>query len=295
MTIISNENHVFSMSVENEPAARVESGSRVVFESKDCFSNTVKTEADTVSNINFDHVNPATGPLYVEGAEKGDVLKVTIHSIDIADTAVVMASPGLGVLGDKVEQEETVIVNVTNEGVEFEGRVIPLKKMVGVIGTAAADKAWNTGTPHDHGGNLDTTQIREGSIVYLPVNHEGALLAMGDCHAAMGDGEVGGTGAEIAANIDVTVEVLKDSTIPTPFVETADAYVAIASREKFEDAQYLACANMAEFIQSQESDMTFNKANMLMTLAGDLHTSQVVNPVVTAKMILPKSVLKVEQ
>ncbi|WP_438467719.1 acetamidase/formamidase family protein [Streptococcus pluranimalium] len=94
--------------------------------------------------------------------------------------------------------------------------------MIGVIGTAPAGEPVNTGTPHDHGGNMDTTAIIEGSILYLPVNTEGALLAIGDVHATMGDGEIMGSGLEIPAVIEVTVEVLKNCDYPLPMVETKD-------------------------------------------------------------------------
>ncbi len=287
MTRISKDQVIFAMDKDNKPVAEVNSGETVVFETMDCFSDTIETEEDVISSIDFSDINPATGPLYVNGAEPGDVLKVTFESIKLDDTAVVIASPGLAMLGDRIEEEETEIVNVSDEGVEIFGRTVPLRKMMGVVGTAAADKAWNTGTPYDHGGNMDVTQVTEGASVYLPVNTEGALLAMGDAHATMGDGEIGGAGAEVATETTVTVEVLKDSDIPTPMVETEDKYVAVGSREEFEDAARLAVNNMADFLMSR-TGLSLNHANMLLSIAGDLHTAQLANPVFTAKMILDK-------
>jgi amidase len=275
------------MDKNNEPVAKVDSGETVVFETMDCFSDTIETENDTISSIDFDDINPATGPLYVNDAEPGDVLKVTFESIKLADTAVVIASPGLAMLGERIEEEETKIVDVTEEGVEISGHTVPLRKMMGVVGTAAGDKAWNTGTPYDHGGNMDVTEVTEGATLYLPVHTEGALLAMGDAHATMGDGEIGGAGAEVATETTVTVEVLKDSDIPTPMVETEDEYVAIGSREKFEDAAHLAVNNMADFLMSR-TGISLNHASMLLSIAGDLHTAQMANPVYTAKMRLNK-------
>ena len=163
--------------------------------------------------------------------------------------------------------------------------------MIGVIGTAPAGEPVNTGTPHDHGGNMDTTAITEGSILYLPVNTEGALLAMGDVHATMGDGEIMGSGLEIPAVIEATVEVLKNCDYPLPMVETKDKWITIASRQTMEDATKLALDNMNRFIQSQ-SDLTFNQAGMLLSLAGDVIASQLVNPNVTMRVELPKSIFE---
>ena len=198
-----------------------------MFETMDCFSDTVKTSEDVVSEIDFSKVNPATGPLFVKGAQPGDTLKVTIQSIKISDKGAVLTSPGLGQLSDHIEKEETIICDIKEDYVDYKGIRIPLTKMIGVIGTAAAGEGVNTGTPHDHGGNLDTTRMAEGATVYLPVNVEGALLAMGDLHASMGDGEIMGSGLEVAGEVEVTVKVIKDFNLPLPLIETDDVWVTL--------------------------------------------------------------------
>lgn len=288
---ILSENIIFNMDAENEAVLSVDSGARVTFETLDCFSNTVLSSEDLVSSIDFSKVNPATGPLYVNGAEVGDTLKVTINQIRLAEQGAVVTAPGLGRLADHIKKEETIICKVTEEGVDYHGIKIPLKKMIGVIGTAPAGEAVNTGTPGDHGGNMDTSRIAEGSILYLPVNVKGALLALGDLHATMGDGEIMGSGLEIAGEVDVTVEVVKDFPLPLPLVETEDLWVTIGSRENMEEASDVAILNMTEVI-TQKSTVTLNQAGMLLTLAGRLVACQVVNPNVTMRMELPKSILK---
>lgn len=288
---ISSEHVIFKMDQANEPALRVENGSTVVFETLDCFSNTVLSETDLVSSIDFDKVNPATGPLFVEGAQVGDVLKVSIEKIALANVGAIVTAPGLGRLAEHIESEETVICPVSDSHVEYKGLQIPLRKMIGVIGTAPVGEGINTGTPHDHGGNLDTTRISEGAILYLPVNVEGALLAMGDLHATMGDGEIMGAGLEIAGEVTVTVEVVKDFGLPLPLIETEDLWVTLGSRESMSAASQVAIEGMAQLIQ-KKSDLTFNQAGMLLSLAGNLHTSQVVNPNVTMRMELSKTLLK---
>jgi len=291
MERISREHVIFEMNKSNEPVLTVDSGTDVVFETQDCFSGEVQTEADTVSRIDFSKVNPATGPLYINNAEIGDTLKVTIRRITLDDEGAVLTAPGLGLFADDIEKEETAIAEVTDDATLYKEHKVPLRKMVGVIGTAPAGEGVNTGTPHDHGGNLDTTLLGEGATLYLPVNVEGALLAMGDMHSSMGDGEIMGSGLEIAGEIEVHVEVVKNNDFPLPFVETDELYATLASRETMEEASKVALDHMVELIQAK-SDLTFNQAGMLLSIAGDLKVSQAVNPNKTMRMELRKDILE---
>ena len=290
MNRISRNNVIFEMNKENEPVLSVDSGANVVFEAMDCFSGTVKSEEDTVSDIDFSQVNPATGPLYVNDAQVGDTLKVTINRITLDDQGAVLTAPGLGLLSDGIEKEETAIAKIKDGATHYKGFEIPLRKMIGVIGTAPAGEGVNTGTPHDHGGNLDTILMGEGTTLYLPVNVEGALLAMGDMHSSMGDGEIMGSGLEVAGEIDVTVEVLKDNNLPLPFIETDELYVTLGSRETMEEASQLALNNMVDFLMAK-TDLTFNQAGMFLSMAGDLKVSQAVNPNKTMRVEVRKDVL----
>lgn len=290
MKRVSREHVIFEMNKNNEPAQFADSGETVVFETLDCFSGTIQSNDDTMSDIDFSKVNPATGPLYVNGAEVGDTLKVTINRITVEDQGVVMTAPGLGLLADGIESEETFIAEVTEDATLYQGFEIPLCKMVGVIGTAPAGEGVNTGTPHDHGGNLDTTLLGEGASLYLPVNVEGALLSMGDMHSSMGDGEIMGTGLEVAGEIEVTVEVLKDSELPLPFVETDEVYATLGSRETMEEASKQALNNMVEFLTAK-TEMNFNQAGMFLSLAGALKVSQAVNPNKTMRVEVRKDLL----
>lgn len=291
MKRITSDHVIFAMSKDNEPVLSVDSDTTVIFETQDCFSGEVQTEADTVSGIDFSKVNPATGPLFVNGAEVGDTLKVTINRITLDEQGAVLTAPGLGLLADGIEAEETAIAKVTEDATIYKGLTVPLRKMVGVIGTAPAGEPVNTGTPHDHGGNMDSILHGEGATLYLPVNVEGALLAMGDMHSSMGDGEIMGSGLEVAGEIEVHVEVLKDANLPLPFVETDEVYATIGSRETMEDASKLAISNMVEFLKAHK-DMTFNQAGMFLSLAGDLRVCQAVNPNKTMRVEVRKDVLK---
>ncbi|WP_438467720.1 acetamidase/formamidase family protein [Streptococcus pluranimalium] len=121
MIRITTETVIFAMDKANQPVARAKSGDHVTFETLDCFSNTVTSEKDVVSHIDMDQVNPATGPLFIEGAQAGDTLKVSIHSIAIEEQGVVIASPGFGQFANEVTEEETLICQVTNDKVPYKG------------------------------------------------------------------------------------------------------------------------------------------------------------------------------
>lgn len=288
---ISNDHVIFAMDKNNPPVAHCQNGETLIFQTLDCFSNSLKTTADTISHVDMDQVNPATGPVYVEGAQPGDTLRITIREINLADQGVTVAAPGFGKFADSITQEETQIGYLKKDYIEFLGHRLPYRKMIGVIGTAPAGDPVNTGTPADHGGNMDTTAICEGAILYLPVNVPGALLAMGDCHACMGDGEVIGAGLEIPAEITVTIEVLRDFDFPLPLLENDQQWITIASAKTMEEASTRAIQQMAELVQ-KISDLDHNQTAMLLSLAGDLKVSQVVNPQVTMRMELAKSVLQ---
>lgn len=288
---ISKDNLIFNMDKNNKAVARVASGSKITVETCDCFSDTIKTEKDTMSSIDFSKINPATGPIYVEEAKAGDILRVDIIKIDISDQGVMMAAPGLGRLGKLVENEETIVVKIEDDFADFRGIKLPLRKMIGVIGTAPKDEAINTGTPHDHGGNMDCLEIREGASLYLPVNVDGAILALGDLHASMGEGEIMGTGVEIAGEVTLRLEVIKDKHMPTPMIENDEKLMCLGSRQTLEESCDLAIENMANYLVDNYN-FTFNEAGMFLSMAGDLKICQVVDPNMTVRMEVNKSLIE---
>ena len=189
MIVIPRNQAVYSMSPDHPPAARIASGEQVIFETSDCFGCQLTSEEQKVGAIDWERINPATGPLYVEGALPGDVLKVEILDISLADHATAVEMPGEGVYGHLPTKETTRIFPVKDGILTFNDRLtFPVEPMIGVIGVAPAEGSVLTGTPDSHGGNMDCNRICAGSTLYLPVNVPGALLAMGDLHAIMGAG-----------------------------------------------------------------------------------------------------------
>lgn len=289
---IPKEQVVLQMSPHNEPVARIHSGNRVVFETCDCFSNTIQREDQLFSSVGWDLINPATGPLYVEDAEPGDILRVEIVDIQIADQGVMTVAPNLGVLGEFFTEEKTKVIPIRDGKAQFNEKLqIDVKPMIGVIGTAPATEAISTGTPGDHGGNMDCKRIVKGAVLYLPVNVPGALLSMGDLHAVMADGEIVICGLEIPGEVTVELAVIKGTSLPLPMISEGEHVMTIASAPTLDEAAKMATIHMHRFLV-EKVGLPNEEAGMLLSLVGDLRICQVVDPLMTARMELPKWVLK---
>ncbi|MFP4198510.1 MAG: acetamidase/formamidase family protein [Halanaerobium sp.] len=291
---ISAANHVYSMSAHNKAAASCQPGETVIFETQDCFSNQIQSEEILFESTDWETINPATGPLEVEGAKPGDTLKVEIQKIELNNQGVMITSPEMGFLEEFITGSETKIIPIENNQAVFNEKIkIDLKPMIGVIGTSPGkdEKAVPCGTPASHGGNMDTKVIKEGSILYLPVRVPGAMLAMGDLHAAMGDGEVVVTGIEIAGEVTVKLDLIKDKELSDPMVETESAFYTIASGTDLDAAAKKASNNMFRFLK-ERMPLSNNQLAMLMSIICDLQVSQVVDPEKTMRMRVDKEVLK---
>jgi len=291
MLCIPQENKIYQMSKENTPVARVESGALVEFQTADAFNGQVTSEQQGISKLDWSSINPATGPLYIEGAEVGDVLKVHIEKINIANTGVMAAVPKAGLLGDLVTEPEVKVLKIEDGYVNFNENIkVPVNPMIGVIGVAPPKKGIPCGTPDSHGGNMDNKKIVAGTTMYFPVFTEGALLAMGDLHAVMGDGEIMVTGVEVVGNVIVKVEVIKGKNIQHPILETATHYYTIASHKDLLEAVKISTREMQKLVMDK-LDMSFNEAGMLLSIVGDAQIAQVVDPLLTARFGLSKTYL----
>ena len=283
----------YAFSPELEPALRVAQGEKFILETHDCFTGQLKTEKDLLDTLDWDRVNPATGPVFIEGVEPGDVLRVDLLKVKVVDQASMVTFPGEGVLGDQITQMETAILKYQGDHVIFKNRVsIPMAPMVGVIGVAPAEGKIPNGEPAAHGGNMDCTLITEGVSVYFTANVPGALFGCGDFHAVMGDGEIVICGAETPGEIHLKAEVVPAlKGLPTPFIETPDLFAAVASAGSFDQAGSDATHNMAGFL-TKFAPLSINDAGLLMSLVGQLKVCQVVDPQKTARFEFPKWVLK---
>jgi amidase len=283
---------IYKMSANNSPALQVPSGSAIVFDTCDCFEDQISEEDSDFSGIDWNHINPATGPLYVEGAQPGDLLLIHIDNIEVATTGVMTTGPRLGVFGEELERNYLKHISVDNGHLRFsENITLPVRPMVGVIGTAPADgESVPCGTPGKHGGNMDCRRITTGSTLVLPVSVSGALLAIGDLHATMGDGEVAVCGVEISGSVTVRVEVLKGKSWSVPMLFDSERIVTIASAQTLDEASAIAAGNMVEWLTS-ECQMAKEDAIFLLSAVADVRICQMVDPLRTARVELPRSSL----
>ena len=172
MIELGDEKVLYAFDKELEPALVVPSGTTVRVRTKDCFGNQVQRPDDELDEIDWDHINPATGPIFVEGAVPGGALKVTIEAIEFDGQTASCTGEGEGVCGDRFDAWSTHLCKIDGDELVWdEGLRIPLRPMIGVIGVAPAGEPVNCGTPGSHGGNMDNTAItraRRCTSPYIP-------------------------------------------------------------------------------------------------------------------------------
>lgn len=283
---------IYSFRPELAPVVTVRSGETVDFVCQDSCGGQIQSERDTLARLDINQVNGATGPARVMGSRPGDTLRVRIRDIRVASEGFQSILPTLGVLGDDVPEARTKMIPIRDGAAVFSRRIrLPIRPHVGTIGVAPREKEWTTFYPGDHGGNLDTKEIERGNAVYLPVFQPGAQLAMGDIHALMADGEVCVTGIEVAGTVRVRIEVLRGITLRRPVVETPEAWMALASAPTLDEAARLATRDGEELL-ARGADVSWEDAYMLASIACDLRISQDVDPWRTAKLVIPKALMR---
>ena len=282
---------LFSFDEDLEPVLKVPSGETVRIRTKDCFGNQLQGPEDQLSEIDWEAINPATGPIYVEGAVAGGTLKVHIDNIELDAQTSSCTGKDEGVCGDRFSDWATHFCKVEDGKVVWDERLsIPLAPMIGVIGVAPEGEPVNCGTPGKHGGNMDNTAIAAGATLYFPVAVDGALFGCGDMHAVMGDGEVSVSGAEVAGYATVTLTALPELSVPNPLIENDTHFGIIVSAESLDKAAELAVQQMVDLLASRTNESEADLV-MLLSLVADVRVCQMVDPEKTVRFMVPKYVL----
>ena len=282
---------LFSFDMDLEPVLKVPSGETVRIRTKDCFGNQLQGPEDQLSEIDWEAINPATGPIYVEGAVAGGTLKVHIDNIELDAQTSSCTGKDEGVCGDRFSDWATHFCKVEDGKVVWDERLsIPLAPMIGVIGVAPEGEPVNCGTPGKHGGNMDNTAIAAGATLYFPVAVDGALFGCGDMHAVMGDGEVSVSGAEVAGYATVTLTALPELSVPNPLIENDTHFGIIVSAESLDKAAELAVQQMVDLLASRTNESEADLV-MLLSLVADVRVCQMVDPEKTVRFMVPKYVL----
>lgn len=282
---------VYAFDKESVPAVRVRSGDVVVLECDDCNHGAVSRPEHGPSQVDFDRINPATGPIFVEEAEPGDVLAVRILNIEVGDRGSSVGFPGeYGFLKDDGIEQFTKIAPVRDGVVVFRDDVlIPVRPSLGTFGVAPAGEPIATFRTGDIGANMDHKDVCAGNTVYLPVFVAGALLAMGDAHAAIGDGEPAGEGLEVSCVATVEVAVRKGISLPRPMIETPAEIMTCGWGVTMEDAAACAMRDMVDFVE-RKLVMPRAEAYNLLGLVGDLRPGNAVCSPGAMRFAVPRQV-----
>ncbi|MEA5019174.1 MAG: acetamidase/formamidase family protein [Gordonibacter sp.] len=292
MKELNDEHVLFAFDKELKPVMTVASGETVRIRTKDCFGNQVRTPEDALDEIDWDAINPATGPIYVEGAMPGGALKVTIDNIELDNQTASCTGKNEGVCGDLFEKWCTRLCPIENDKLVWNDKLsIPLNPMIGVIGVAPAGDPVNCGTPGSHGGNMDNTAITTGATLYFPVAAEGALFGCGDMHAAMGDGEISVSGAEVAGWATVTLTALPNLHLINPLIENSTHFGVIASAETLDAAANNAVHDMVALLHNRTGTPE-DELVLLLSLVANVQVCQMVDPEKTVRFMVPKYVLE---
>lgn len=293
MTQRITRDHVFyAFDPALQPVVTIKQGVEVVMETHDCFHGQLKSEKDLIDKLDWDHVNPATGPVCVEGVKAGDILRVDIIHMKVDPHSVMVTLPGEGALRGVIKDMETVILDMDGDQVVYKDKVhLHQKPMIGVIGVAPESGQVATGTPGPHGGNMDCTLAGERASLYFTAGVDGALFGAGDFHSVMGDGEIVICGAEVQGEFTFKAQVVNDlKGLPTPFLKNDTVVATIFSAATLDEAASGATHAMANFLTSVVK-LPVNDAGMLMSIAGNLKFCQIVDPEKTVRFEFPIDVL----
>ena len=291
----------YTYSASYKPVARLQSGNILETNTVDCFGNAIKKPGDTLSMAPGD--NPLTGPFYIEGAEPGDTLAVKILDLQVdGNHGIGALAPGFGAINST---NYTPMINppipekiwfypidhatntATFQALDSKYTVkIPLHPFFGCIGVApAGGEARSSVVPEAFGGNMDSPEASVGNTVYFPVNTPGAMLFLGDGHAAMGDGEVAGTAIEVPLRSRVQVRVIKGQKINWPRFENDEYIMTVGAYRPLDDALRIAFTELVGWIHN-DYGLSEMDAYELLSKVAEIRLSEMVDPnyVVVAKI-----------
>lgn len=283
------------------PVAHLKSGNILETNTVDCFGNAIQKPGDTLSMAKGD--NPLTGPFYIDGAEPGDTLAVKILDLQVdGDQGVGALAPGFGAINstgytpminppipekiwfyhiDHAANTATFKALDSNFSVK-----IPLHPFFGCIGVSpGGGEARSSVVPAEFGGNMDSPEASVGNTVYFPVNVPGAMLFMGDGHAAMGDGEIAGTAIEVPLRSRVQVRVIKGRKISWPRFENDDYIMTVGAYRPLDDALRIAFTELVGWIHN-DYGLSELDAYELLSKVAEIHLNEMVDPnyVIVAKI-----------
>jgi len=287
-----------------EPRLRIEPGDEVQIECVDSSGSQVRPGSTIQDLLTIDRtrIHALTGPIWIDGAEPGDVLQVDVLATRHCGWGWSSVLDGLGFLKDRFRQPYFFYWELEGELTRsLQPAVVPLRPFLGVMGVARGeDGAFRTRAPGPFGGNLDVRELCAGSRLYLPVYNPGALFSCGDGHAAQGDGEVCINGIECPLDVTLRFNLHKRQPLAGPVVESsdrvapdsiADSWVVVESGADMAATARTATGRMIDLLVSRWG-FDDARAYILASVALKLRLSQVVNePMFTVSAALSKQIL----
>ena len=278
MIFVSKDHFSYHFDPNLAPATTVEVEERFEVETMDCFSDELKTESDLFTDLDMAHINPCTGPVYVKGAQPGDVIALKIEKITLRDWGILTLIPAEGVLQRLTKSPVSKIVKIHQKSgddgyVEYGPNIrVSLRPHIGTIGTSP-NLRFPTGHTGIHGGNMDIRDLGEGSVIYMPVFVPGGLISLGDVHANMGNAEIA-IGVETGAKIELSVQAVYENTfLRAPMIETPTHWITYAEATSGQVGLYDLCTRMAEFLCSR-TGVSVEDAALLISITGDVSFGQ---------------------
>jgi amidase len=290
---VTAEKTVYSFDKRLEPVLQIESGDEVIFETKDARGGRAMFEYEQYvvpSPPPLEKGNPVTGPVAIQGAEKGDTLLIEVEDIKLGSKGYLSVRQDMGVLKDLVKQPGARVIRIKDSRILFNETIsFPTRPMIGTIGLAPLLEDIPSIYPGPHGGNMDCNDITIGAKVFLPVHVKGALFFLGDVHASMGDGEVSGGGLDIAADVKVKISVLKNIKVITPLVESKSNITIIYNAPKLEEAIRGVVKKSISLLE-ERIGLSLEDALRIVSSVGDLGICQSCESLidVVVRMRLPK-------
>lgn len=274
------------------PALTVDPGTRFRVRTRSILSHVDTRSPDAFQAIgDYDHMDiPVTGPVEIRGAMPGDVLRIDIHDVDIAEHGAMVTIPGRGGFSTRLERAG-LLLQIADGHVLFDELRLPIRPMIGKIGVAGAD-APHCSTVGRHGGNMDCTQLSAGTTLYLPVLIPGAKLFVGDLHARQGDGEASLTGVEVEGVVTMTCTIVRNRSLHHPLLVTPDGTTVIGDGEDLDEAVRVCLDDMLDRISSARA-WSREQAAMFLSAAADVAVCQVVNARKGARVTVPRSILPI--
>lgn len=283
------------------PVAHLISGEILDTNTLDCFGDAIKKPGDTLAMAKGD--NPLTGPFYIEGAAPGDTLAIEFLQLDVNGPQGVGAfDPGFGAINPTgytpmlngplperiwfypIHQEDATATFQAHDS-DFSVK-IPMHPFLGCIGVSPKrGESRSSIVPEEFGGNMDSSEASVGNTLYLPVNVAGALLYIGDGHAAMGDGEIAGTAIEVPLRVRLRMTVLKGQLITWPRFESKDELMATGIYRPLDDSLRIAFTQLIAWVHA-DYGLSELDAYELLSKVATIHLAEMVDPnyVVIAKI-----------